>query len=156
MSQSCTKVVQKLSPHCLKVVSKSSLIIVKVVYLKVGSKLSRSFIKAFSKFNQSCLQVVPSGARSGKSEKREMRENHPALVIAFPHLLQTTLQEHNRRIQGNCGKRDVLCAFQPSSQWKPEQPCHLCNGHTWYLSFFLHWQNFWKIKFTPKNANFSR
>ena len=22
--------------------------------------------------------------------------------------------------------------------------------------FFLHWQNFWKIKFTPKNANFSR
>ena len=28
--------------------------------------------------------------------------------------------------------------------------------HTWYLSFFLHWQNFWRIKFTPKNANFSR
>ena len=24
--------------------------------------------------------------------------------------------------------------------------CH----HTWYLSFFLHWQNFWRIKFTPK------
>ena len=22
--------------------------------------------------------------------------------------------------------------------------------HTWYLSFFLHWQNFWRIKFTPK------
>ena len=30
------------------------------------------------------------------------------------------------------------------------------NTHTSYLSFFLHWQNFWKIKFTPKNANFSR
>ena len=30
--------------------------------------------------------------------------------------------------------------------------CH----HTWYLSFFLHGQNFWRIKFTPKNANFSR
>ena len=28
--------------------------------------------------------------------------------------------------------------------------------HTSYLSFFLHWQIFWKIKFTPKNANFSR
>ena len=26
--------------------------------------------------------------------------------------------------------------------------------HTWYLSFFLHEQNFWRIKFTPKNANF--
>ena len=27
-----------------------------------------------------------------------------------------------------------------------------------YLIFviFLHWQNFWRIKFTPKNANFSR
>ena len=29
------------------------------------------------------------------------------------------------------------------------------SDHTWYLSFFLHWQNFWRIKFTPKNANFS-
>ena len=28
--------------------------------------------------------------------------------------------------------------------------------HTWYLSFFLHCQNFWRIKFTPKNATFSR
>ena len=28
--------------------------------------------------------------------------------------------------------------------------------HTSYLSFFLHEQNFWRIKFTPKNANFSR
>ena len=24
------------------------------------------------------------------------------------------------------------------------------HGHTWYLSFFLHGQNFWRIKFTPK------
>ena len=23
-------------------------------------------------------------------------------------------------------------------------------GHTWYLSFFLHGQNFWRIKFSPK------
>ena len=28
--------------------------------------------------------------------------------------------------------------------------------HTSYLSFFLHRQNFWILKFTPKNANFSR
>ena len=28
--------------------------------------------------------------------------------------------------------------------------------HTWYLSFFLHWQNFWRVKLTPKNTNFSR
>ena len=34
---------------------------------------------------------------------------------------------------------------------------HLIKGirpvHTIYLSFFLHGQNFWRIKFTPKNAN---
>ena len=28
--------------------------------------------------------------------------------------------------------------------------------HIWYLSFFLHWQTFWRLKFTPQNANFSR
>ena len=28
--------------------------------------------------------------------------------------------------------------------------------HTSNLSFLLHGQNFWRIKFTPKNANFSR
>ena len=27
-------------------------------------------------------------------------------------------------------------------------------SHTLYLSFFLHGQNFWRIKFAPKNANF--
>ena len=26
----------------------------------------------------------------------------------------------------------------------------LMGEHTWYLSFFLHEQNFWRIKFTPK------
>ena len=29
-----------------------------------------------------------------------------------------------------------------------ELPC----PHTWYLSFFLHEQNFWRIKFTPKKT----
>ena len=32
----------------------------------------------------------------------------------------------------------------------------LAGDHTLYLSFFLHGQNFWRIKFTPKNANISR
>ena len=34
------------------------------------------------------------------------------------------------------------------SKWIP--------SHTSYLSFFLHSQFFWRIEFTPKNANFSR
>ena len=45
----------------------------------------------------------------------------------------------------------------------PTESCHnhLCNFtivhiHTSYLSFFLHGQNCWRIKFTPNNANFSR
>ena len=29
-------------------------------------------------------------------------------------------------------------------------------AHTWCLSFFLHGQIFWRIKFTPKNSNFLR
>ena len=33
---------------------------------------------------------------------------------------------------------------------------HFQHVHTLYLSFFLHGQIFWQIKFTPKNANFSR
>ena len=32
----------------------------------------------------------------------------------------------------------------------------VADDHTSYLSFFVHGQNFWRIKFTPKNANFSR
>ena len=38
-------------------------------------------------------------------------------------------------------------------QWQQGQGPKL---HTLYLSFFLHSQFFWRIKSTPKNANFSR
>ena len=41
------------------------------------------------------------------------------------------------------------CCFKSGSQQRQDK-------HTSYLSFFLHGQNFWIIKFTPKNANFSR
>ena len=51
-----------------------------------------------------------------------------------------------------------------SSRWGHVLALLTCNKiktradilHTRYLSFFLHGQNFWKIKCTPKNANFSR
>ena len=33
-----------------------------------------------------------------------------------------------------------------------EKKGDLMEGHTWYLSFFLHGQNFWRLKFTPKNT----
>ena len=33
---------------------------------------------------------------------------------------------------------------------------YVIRSHTLKLSFFLHWHNFWRVKFTPKNANFSR
>ena len=38
------------------------------------------------------------------------------------------------------------------AQYSPVQYSNV--HHTWYLSFSLHGQNFWMIKFTPKNANF--
>ena len=37
-----------------------------------------------------------------------------------------------------------------------EEIMEVVDNRTSYLSFFLHGQNFWIIKFTPKNANFSR
>ena len=33
-------------------------------------------------------------------------------------------------------------------EWQTLKDIHW--NHTWYLSFFLHRQNFWRIKFTPK------
>ena len=55
----------------------------------------------------------------------------------------------------------ALCLETPNSSfWHKYEVCHFFWGssllrksapyHTWYLSFFLHWQNFWRIKFTPK------
>ena len=45
----------------------------------------------------------------------------------------------------------LLCPWTPCQVSTP-----LWAIHTSYLSFFIHGQNFWIIKFTPKNANFSR
>ena len=54
MHQSYPKVISKLSQSCVKVFP----ILVKVVCLKVGLKLSKSCIKAFSKLSQSSPKVV--------------------------------------------------------------------------------------------------
>ena len=49
----------------------------------------------------------------------------------------------------------LFLAFQDSSigdhvtHFKSES---VSQSHTWYLSFFLHGQNFWRIKFTPKKC----
>ena len=59
---------------------------------------------------------------------------------------------------GPClGKMCKLTVLRMCKLTPLHQMCKSANWHhTSYLSFFLHWQNFWKIKFTPKNANFSR
>ena len=44
------------------------------------------------------------------------------------------------------GLETEICDKATNSEFGP--------NHTWYMSFFLHEQNFWRIKFTPKNANF--
>ena len=38
------------------------------------------------------------------------------------------------------------------SHWSFKLHPHPAWIHTWYLSFFLHEQNFWRIKFTPKKT----
>ena len=54
----------------------------------------------------------------------------------------------------------VICISRPSpNKTKLKFDLYSSIGlknHTSYLSFFLHRQNFWIMKFTPKNANFSR
>ena len=51
----------------------------------------------------------------------------------------------------------VFCQTPPSEKQcaKPSLE-NMKLTHTWYLSFLLHWQNFWRIKLTPENTNFSR
>ena len=42
------------------------------------------------------------------------------------------------------------------SEWEiTETNMHVSNSYLIFV-IFLHGQNFWRIKFTPKNANFSR
>ena len=48
------------------------------------------------------------------------------------------------------------CLHLRTSEMSIDMGRRIVQCHTWYLSFFLHWQNFWRKKFTPKNANFSR
>ena len=40
--------------------------------------------------------------------------------------------------------------FETASSWPLFFTTPVSYVHTWYLSFFLHEQNFWRIKFTPK------
>ena len=42
----------------------------------------------------------------------------------------------------------ILHDLKDISSW----PTGSCGEHTWYLSFLLHEQNFWRIKFTPKKS----
>ena len=42
-------------------------------------------------------------------------------------------------------------AIRTAPDLADSSPWHIwTRNHTWYLSIFLHRQNFWKIKFTPK------
>ena len=50
----------------------------------------------------------------------------------------------------------MICPLGKGQATKSENCRNGGEIHTSYLSFFLHRQNFWRIKFTPKNANFSR
>ena len=49
-----------------------------------------------------------------------------------------------------------LTIIKKGTWQKPVNVSRTIHLHTLFLSFFLHGQNFWRIKFTLKNANFSR
>ena len=96
---------------------------------------------------------------------------HRPLWCASKLLLTTTWGVQNDNwIQGVCTQFFLhVLLFSPNSGWDAWWNTKLWSvlfacystelfpncrngggGHTWYLSFFLHEQNFWRIKFTPK------
>ena len=70
----------------------------------------------------------------------------PHLSLSFPCSFKINSVTHS------VSDRVILGAVREKNQ----QTYTKHKAHTWYLSFFLHKQNLWRIKFTPKNANFSR
>ena len=66
------------------------------------------------------------------------------VLLLFPHLRAAGTVVHNFKKEIDFWQHFLL-TFRTQ-----------CLNHTWYLSFFLHEQKFLRIKFTPKNANFSR
>ena len=56
------------------------------------------------------------------------------------------------RLQEDTAQYTLSFYEQLESWWMSEMPTPRLptSRHTWYLLFFLHGQNFWKIKFTPK------
>ena len=51
------------------------------------------------------------------------------------------------RPAGGCPLQVLVYHLDITKAWRVNLSTWL---HTWYLSFFLHEQNFWRIKFTPK------
>ena len=66
------------------------------------------------------------------------------VLLLFPHLRAAGTVVHNFKKEIDFWQHFLL-TFRTQ-----------CLNHTWYLSFFLHEQKFLRIKFTPKNVNFSR
>ena len=82
---------------------------------------------------------------------------HKFMKVHIVHIFQCNAWLHSEQLAGRtfCIE-DNLHSGRFRSRYLPPWVFVTMGAHTSNLSFLLHGQNFWRIKFTPKNANFSR
>ena len=130
--------------------SKSSLIQLKRRWLKVSFSM-RQFVEM--KTLVSSVFITPS------SFKAILCWNISNLIMVRPWICREIVHEPEADAVSGLMKahwKSLEGAFSngmqtlSQSHWSFKLHPHPAWIHTWYLSFFLHEQNFWRIKFTPK------
>ena len=130
--------------------SKSSLIQFRLRWLKVSFSM-RQFVE---------METLVSGVFiTPSSFKAILCWNIWNLIIVRPCICREIVHEPEADAVSGLIKahwKSLEGAFSDGMQtlsqshWSFKLHPHPAWIHTWYLSFFLHEQNFWRIKFTPK------
>ena len=92
-----------------------------------------------------------------KWTKKQTREKAPMSSRSIRRLTNSRCPTQPQAAQSRTLRNGVFCSKLPNvwenaflPQCRHQSTSFRCHVHTSYLSFFLHGQNFWKIKFTPK------
>ena len=115
------------------------------------------------------------GRLAGNIKIHKVAPYHDSLVVLLWHLIlisiskpkSNKIEDEHSLISTSLGFMHFYFHVSPSVsaltrdgqvEEAKDPLAHLKSTHHPYLIFviFLHMQNFWRIKFTPKNANFSR
>ena len=126
----------------------------------LGEEFSPKYIL---KFVESQKLPLNFGMNSSSNNPTISGANCPQLQRQVRHQIWCTLKFRDKFVpkfgeSPNLGMNSSLTMSQKADEHSSN--IHdVWTTHTWaYLIFviFLHGQNFWRIEFTPKNANFSR